>query len=70
MEQSLDLQIAALIFLGGTKNLVSEKDHGGAERMIEDDEIESDPSNPYTTHNPNPLGFTISRAPLRFPSLV
>ena len=42
MEQSLDLQIAVLIFLGGTKNLVSEKEHGGAERMIEDDFKEND----------------------------
>ena len=66
----MDLQIAALIFLGGTKNLVSEKDHGGAERMIEDDEIDGDPLNPPTTNNPTPLGFMLPRTPLNFLSLV
>ncbi len=51
MEQSLDLQIAALIFLGGTKNLVSEKEHGDVERMSEDEGIECDPSIPHTILN-------------------
>lgn len=66
MEQSLDLQIAVLIFLGGTKNLVSDKEHGGAERMIEDEEIEGDPSNTYTIGNPRDTGFFPSQSRLNF----
>ena len=66
MDQSLDLQIAVLIFLGGTKNLVSEKEHGGAERMIEDEEIESDPSKTHTFGNTRSFGFTASLSRLGF----
>ena len=67
MEQSLDLQIAALIFLGGTKNLVSEKEHGDVERMSEDEGIECDPSIPYTILNTTATSFFPFRTPLDFP---
>ena len=45
MDQNLDLQIAALIFLGGTQNLVSGSDHGGVETMSDDEEVEAEPRN-------------------------
>tara|TARA_B100001758_G_C17868777_1_gene332746 strand:- start:50 stop:262 length:213 start_codon:yes stop_codon:yes gene_type:complete len=45
MDQNLDLQIAALIFLGGTQNLVSGSDHGGVETMSDDEEVEAEPGN-------------------------
>ncbi len=70
MEQSLDLQIAALIFLGGTKSLVSEKEHGDVERMTEDEGIECDPSNPHTMLNTNTPSFFPFRIPLDFRKLV
>ncbi len=70
MEQSLDLQIAVLIFLGGTKNLVSEKEHGDAERMTEDEGIECDPSNMHTMLNTNTPIFVPFRVPLDFPKMV
>ena len=41
----MDLQIAALIFLGGTQNLVSGSDHGGVETMSDDEEVEAEPRN-------------------------
>ncbi len=41
----MDLQIAALIFLGGTQNLVSGSDHGGVETMSDDEEVEAEPGN-------------------------
>ena len=67
MEQSLDLQIAALIFLGGTKNLVSEKEHGDVERMSEEESIECDPSIPHTILNTTTTSFFPFRTPLDFP---
>ena len=45
MDQNLDLQIAVLIFLGGTQNLVSGSDHGGVETMSDDEEVEAEPRN-------------------------
>ena len=45
MDQNLDLQIAALIFLGGTQNLVSGSDHGGVETMSDEGEVEAEPGN-------------------------
>lgn len=48
MDQNLDLQIAALIFLGGTQNLVSGSDHGGVETMSDDEEVEAEPRNTAT----------------------
>ena len=41
----MDLQIAALIFLGGTQNLVSGSDHGGVETISDDEEVEAEPRN-------------------------
>ena len=48
MDQNLDLQIAVLIFLGGTQNLVSGSDHGGVETMSDDEEVEAEPRNTAT----------------------
>ena len=60
MDQNLDLQIAALIFLGGTQNLVSGSDHGGVETMSDDEEVEAEPRNTARLNVPNfPLGETI-----------
>ena len=35
----------ALIFLGGTQNLVSGSDHGGVETMSDEGEVEAEPGN-------------------------
>ena len=60
MDQNLDLQIAALIFLGGTQNLVSGSDHGGVETMSDDEEVEAEPRNTARLEiNDFPLGETI-----------
>ena len=60
MDQNLDLQIAALIFLGGTQNLVSGSDHGGVETMSDDEEVEAEPRNTARLIITNfPLGETI-----------
>ena len=60
MDQNLDLQIAALIFLGGTQNLVSGSDHGGVETMSDDEEVEAEPRNTARLNTTNfPLGATI-----------
>ena len=60
MDQNLDLQIAALIFLGGTQNLVSGSDHGGVETMSDDEEAEAEPRNTARLNITNfPLGETI-----------
>ena len=60
MDQNLDLQIAALIFLGGTQNLVSGSDHGGVETMSDDEEVEAEPRNTARLNITKfPLGETI-----------
>ena len=60
MDQNLDLQIAALIFLGGTQNLVSGSDHGGVETMSDDEEVEAEQRNTARLNITNfPLGETI-----------
>ena len=60
MDQNLDLQIAALIFLGGTQTLVSGSDHGGVETMSDDEEVEAEPRNTARLNITNfPLGETI-----------
>ena len=60
MDQNLDLQIAALIFLGGTQNLVSGSDHGGVETMSDDEEVEAEPRNTARVDiNDFPLGIPI-----------
>ena len=60
MDQNLDLQIAALIFLGGTQNLVSGSDHGGVETMSDDEEVEAEPRNTARLDiNDFPFGITI-----------
>ena len=60
MDQNLDLQLAALIFLGGTQNLVSGSDHGGVETMSDDEEVEAEPRNTARLNITTfPLGETI-----------
>ena len=51
MEQALDMQVAALIFLAGTRSLVTSDHTGGVETTREDDDGSEDPA-PYNT---NPL---------------
>ena len=59
MDQNLDLQLAALIFLGGTQSLVSGDDHGGVETMSDDGEVEAEPGN---TATPNSRTFPFATA--------
>ena len=58
MDQNLDLQIAALIFLGGTQNLVSGSDHGGVETMSDDEEVEAEPRNTARLNITNQMSKT------------
>ena len=62
MDQTLDMQVAALIFLAGTKSLVTSEHPGGVELTSEEEE---DPDNPAPSnicqmHEPlnyDPIGF-------------
>ena len=51
MDQALDMQVAALIFLAGTRSLVTSDHTGGVETTREDDDESEEPA-PYNT---NPL---------------
>jgi len=44
MDQSLDMQVAALIFLAGTKSLVTGVNTGGVEMTSENEEDSDDPA--------------------------
>ena len=48
MDQTLDMQVAALIFLAGTKSLVTSADTGDAEIMTEK---EADSEEPAPSNN-------------------
>ena len=52
MDQTLDMQVAALIFLAGTRCLVTSDHTGGVETTREDEEDSDDPA-PYNAC-PNP----------------
>ena len=54
MDQTLDMQVAALIFLAGTKSLVTSEHPGGVEMTSEEDEDseEPEPSNILQMHKP------------------
>tara|TARA_B100001094_G_scaffold162096_1_gene156830 strand:+ start:1840 stop:2097 length:258 start_codon:yes stop_codon:yes gene_type:complete len=60
MDKTLDMQVAALIFLAGTKSLVTSADTGDAE-MTTEKEVDSEepapsnntPLNEYPFSNPN-----------------
>jgi len=62
MDQTLDMQVAALIFLAGTKSLVTSADAGDVEMMTEKevDSEEPAPSNNIPLNQssfPNPNNF-------------
>ena len=62
MDQTLDMQVAALIFLAGTKSLVTSADTGDVEMTTEKeaDSEEPAPSNniaPYRPYFPNTNNF-------------
>ena len=65
MDQTLDMQVAALIFLGGTKTLVTSQHSGDVETTSENDDEFDDPAPtpPISIEFPNPrpnrskLGF-------------
>ena len=44
MDQTLDMQVAALIFLAGTKSLVTSEHPGGVEMTSEVEEDSEDPA--------------------------
>ena len=44
MDQTLDMQVAALIFLAGTKSLVTSEHPGGVEMTSEEEEDLEDPA--------------------------
>ena len=54
MDPTLDMQVAALIFLAGTKSLVTSEHLGGVEMTSEEDEDseEPEPSNILQMHEP------------------
>jgi len=62
MDQTLDMQVAALIFLAGTKSLVTSADAGDVE-MMNEKEVDSEepaPSNNIPLNQssfPNPNNF-------------
>ena len=55
MDQTLDMQVAALIFLAGTKSLVTSADTGDVEMTTEKeaDSEEPAPSNNITHYGPS-----------------
>jgi hypothetical protein len=62
MDQALDMQVAALIFLGGTRSLVTSGHAGGVEMTSEDGEGMDDPEPPIPA--PAPLSHTRPPTPL------
>jgi len=44
MDKTLDMQVAALIFLAGTKSLVTSEHPGGVEMTSEEEEDSDDPA--------------------------
>ena len=55
MDQTLDMQVAALIFLAGTKSLVTSEHPGGVEMTSEVEEDSEDPAPRNTTQIHEPL---------------
>ena len=53
MDQSLDMQVAALIFLAGTKGLVTSTDTGDVEMMSDNEELDEPvPISPLRNQTP------------------
>ena len=55
MDQTLDMQVAALIFLAGTKSLVTSEHPGGVETTSEVEEDSEDPAPRNTPQIHEPL---------------
>jgi len=66
MDQTLDMQVAALIFLAGTKSLVTSADAGDVEMM---NEKEVDSEEPAPSNN-IPLNQSSFPNPNNFPGYV
>ena len=71
MDQTLDMQVAALIFLAGTTSLVTSADTGDVEMTTEKETDSEEPApsnniplNEYTFSNPNRLSKSINECNL------
>tara|TARA_B100000686_G_C16005845_1_gene578917 strand:- start:141 stop:449 length:309 start_codon:yes stop_codon:yes gene_type:complete len=51
MDQTLDMQVAALIFLAGTRCLVNSDHTGGVETTMDDEEDSDEPAPNYPLRN-------------------
>tara|TARA_B100001758_G_scaffold223751_1_gene214620 strand:- start:2393 stop:2581 length:189 start_codon:yes stop_codon:yes gene_type:complete len=57
MDQTLDMQVAALIFLAGTKSLVTSEHPGGVEMTSDEEEDSEDPAPSYILPIDEPLNY-------------
>ena len=57
MDKTLDMQVAALIFLAGTKSLVSSEHPGGIEMTSEEEEDSEDPAPSNISKIREPLNY-------------
>ena len=60
MDQTLDMQVAALIFLAGTKSLVTSEHPGGVEMTSDEEEDSEDPA----PSNISPIDELLNYGPL------
>ena len=57
MDRTLDMQVAALIFLAGTKSLVTSEHPGGVEMTSEEEEGSEDPAPNNISQMREPLNY-------------
>ena len=57
MDKTLDMQVAALIFLAGTKSLVTSEHPGGVEMTSEEEEDSEDPAPSNISQLCEPLNY-------------
>ena len=57
MDETLDMQVAALIFLAGTKSLVTSEHPGGIEITSEEEEDSEDPEPSNISKIREPLNY-------------
>ena len=57
MDETLDMQVAALIFLAGTKSLVTSDHPGGIEMTREEEEDSDDPAPSNISQIREPLNY-------------
>jgi len=57
MDKTLDMQVAALIFLAGTKSLVTSEHPGGIEMTSEEEEDSEDPEPSNISKIREPLNY-------------